>query len=184
MALKIRLRRMGRKNAPTYRVVVAESSMPRDGRIVESLGHYNPRTEPVTLKIDRARALHWIDMGAVPTETAKALLKRAGIFGPEPSVVAEAVGAMVEGTKKVAKRATGAARAVATRATATAKAVAEEVRETAAEVLVEVRETAADVVEEVRETAGEVVDGVRDRVGRGADPDAEVPAEGEEPAQQ
>ena len=88
MALKIRLRRMGRKKAPTYRLVVAESSMPRDGRFVAAIGHYNPRTEPLTLVVDREKALFWIGQGAVPTDTAKSLMKRAGVFGPAPTVAA------------------------------------------------------------------------------------------------
>ena len=90
MALRIRLRRMGRKKAPSYRIVVAESSMPRDGRFVASIGHYNPRTEPITLKVDRERALYWLDKGAKPTDTARSLLKRAGVFGPAPAVTEEA----------------------------------------------------------------------------------------------
>ena len=111
MALKIRLRRMGRKDAPTYRVVVAESSMPRDGRFVESLGHYNPRTEPITLVIDRDRALQWLAKGAVPTDTARSLLKKAGVFAPAPAeeaagVVATAVGA-VKGAAGSVKSAAG-----------------------------------------------------------------------------
>ncbi len=169
MSLRIRLRRMGRKNAPTYRVVVAESSMPRDGRIVEKIGHYNPRTEPATLSIDRARALYWIGHGATPTETAKALLKKAGVFRPEAE--ASVVEAVVEGAKK----ASGAAKAAATKASGAAKKVVadareaagevvEEARETVAEVTEEVREAAADVIEEVRETAAEVVEEVRETV--------------------
>ncbi|MBA2670190.1 MAG: 30S ribosomal protein S16, partial [Gemmatimonadetes bacterium] len=71
MALKIRLRRMGRKKAPTYRLVVAESSMPRDGRFVANIGHYNPRTQPITLVVDRAQALQWMAKGAMPTDTAR-----------------------------------------------------------------------------------------------------------------
>ena len=90
MALKIRLRRMGRKKAPTYRIVVAETTMPRDGRFVASIGHYNPRTEPLTLQVDRDRALFWLDQGAIPTDTAKSLLKRAGVFGPAPTATEEA----------------------------------------------------------------------------------------------
>ena len=105
MALKIRLRRMGRRNAPTYRVVVAESSMPRDGRIVENLGHYNPRTEPATLVVERNRALYWIERGAVPTETAKALLKRAGIFRPEAEAAAMAAAAAEAAEKAKAEKA-------------------------------------------------------------------------------
>jgi small subunit ribosomal protein S16 len=161
MALKIRLRRMGRRNAPTYRIVVAESSMPRDGRIVASIGHYNPRTTPVTLSVDRTQALHWIEVGAQPTETAKALLKRAGIFRPEESVVAAAAATVVEAVKDTAKKATGAAKTVASKAKAAgekaadaAKDVAEDVREVAADAV----EAIADVAETVREKASDVVE--------------------------
>lgn len=125
MALKIRLRRMGRRNAPTYRIVVAESSMPRDGRIVENIGHYNPRTEPMTLAVDRSRALHWIGSGAVPTETVKSLLKKAGVFKPEEeSVVERAAHAVSDTAKKAAK----AAKTAASKAAEAAEDAAEKVR--------------------------------------------------------
>ena len=106
MALKIRLRRMGRRNAPTYRIVVAESSMPRDGRIVESLGHYNPRSTPKTLSVDRTRSLYWIERGAVPTETAKALLKKAGVFRPEEeaNLIAAAAANLAASAKKAGSK--------------------------------------------------------------------------------
>ena len=79
MAVKMRLRRMGAKKAPFYRVIVADSRSPRDGRFIEELGYYNPRTEPVELKIDAERAKVWLKNGAQPTETVKALLKKSGI---------------------------------------------------------------------------------------------------------
>ena len=77
--VKIRLRRMGAKKAPTYRVIVADGRSPRDGRFIEEIGYYNPRTEPVELKIDTDKAKAWIANGAQPTETVKALLKKSGI---------------------------------------------------------------------------------------------------------
>lgn len=80
MAVKIRLRRTGAKKQPTYRVVVADSRFPRDGRFIEEIGHYNPRTEPVTVVIDSDKAKKWISNGAQPTETVKALLKKSGII--------------------------------------------------------------------------------------------------------
>src|SRR5690606_9890314 len=113
MALRIRLRRMGRRNAPTYRIVVAESSMPRDGRIIESIGHYNPRTDPLTLAVDRNRALHWLDKGATPTDTVHALLKRAGVFKPESELTVAAAAAAVVATAKKAGRAVKGAAAKA-----------------------------------------------------------------------
>ncbi|MBO5682650.1 MAG: 30S ribosomal protein S16 [Clostridia bacterium] len=79
MAVKIRLKRTGAKKAPTYRVVVADSRSPRDGRFIEEIGHYNPRTEPVEIVINAEKAQTWIKNGAQPTETVKALLKKSGI---------------------------------------------------------------------------------------------------------
>ena len=79
MAVKIRLKRMGAKKAPFYRVVVADSRYPRDGRFIEELGYYNPTTNPVDIKIDIEKAQTWIKNGAQPTETVKSLLKKAGM---------------------------------------------------------------------------------------------------------
>ena len=79
MAVKIRLRRMGAKKAPFYRVVVADSRFPRDGRFIEEIGYYNPISNPVEIKIDAEKAKTWIKNGAQPTETVKALLKKNGI---------------------------------------------------------------------------------------------------------
>ena len=80
MAVKIRLRRMGAKKAPFYRVVVADSRYPRDGRFIEEIGYYNPLTEPSTVEIDAEAAKKWIANGAQPTETVKTLLKKNGIL--------------------------------------------------------------------------------------------------------
>ena len=79
-AVKIRLRRMGAKKAPFYRVVVADSRFPRDGRFIEEIGYYNPISEPVEIKIDAEAAQKWIKNGAQPTDTVKALLKKNGII--------------------------------------------------------------------------------------------------------
>ena len=79
MAVKMRLRRMGMKKAPFYRVIVADSRSPRDGRFIEELGYYNPLTEPAEIKIDAEKAKKWIANGAQPTETVKSLLKKSGI---------------------------------------------------------------------------------------------------------
>lgn len=76
--VKIRLRRVGAKGQPSYRLVVADSRAPRDGRFIETIGFYNPRTEPETIEIDEARALHWLNIGAQPTETVARLLKNRG----------------------------------------------------------------------------------------------------------
>lgn len=80
MATKIRLRRQGAKKAPFYRVVVADSRSPRDGRCIEELGYYNPVADPIELKIDEEKALKWLKTGAEPSETVKVLLKKAGIW--------------------------------------------------------------------------------------------------------
>ncbi|WP_353892131.1 30S ribosomal protein S16 [Proteinivorax hydrogeniformans] len=81
MAVKMRLKRMGSKKRPFYRVVVADSRAPRDGRFIEELGYYNPRTEPVELKIDADKAQDWLNKGAQPSDTVKTLLKKAEIIG-------------------------------------------------------------------------------------------------------
>ena len=76
--VKIRLRRMGAKKAPFYRIVVADSRYPRDGRFIEEIGTYDPANTTSTLKVDAERAQAWIKTGAQPTETVKSLLKKAG----------------------------------------------------------------------------------------------------------
>ena len=78
MAVKIRLRRMGAKKAPFYRVVVADSRFPRDGRFIEEIGYYDPTKEPAVVKIDAQKAEQWIKNGAQPTDTVKKLLKKNG----------------------------------------------------------------------------------------------------------
>ena len=79
MAVKIRLRRIGAKKNPFYRVVVADERMPRDGRFIEEIGYYDPLKSPAEVKIDAEKAKKWISNGAQPTETVKALLKKNGI---------------------------------------------------------------------------------------------------------
>ena len=80
MAVKIRLRRMGAKKSPFYRIVVADSRFPRDGRFIEEIGTYNPLTEPVQVKVDADAAKKWIANGAQPTDKVKALLKANNII--------------------------------------------------------------------------------------------------------
>ncbi|MBQ1283451.1 MAG: 30S ribosomal protein S16 [Acutalibacteraceae bacterium] len=80
MAVKIRLRRMGAKKAPFYRIVVADSRYPRDGRFIEEVGYYNPLTNPAEVKVDAEKVQKWIGNGAQPTDTVKALLKKNGIL--------------------------------------------------------------------------------------------------------
>ncbi|MBQ7226506.1 MAG: 30S ribosomal protein S16 [Clostridia bacterium] len=79
MAVKMRLRRMGAKKAPFYRVVVADERSPRDGKFIDEIGYYNPLTNPAEIKIDAEKAEKWIANGAQPTETVKSLLKKSGI---------------------------------------------------------------------------------------------------------
>ncbi len=79
MAVKMRLTRLGAKKAPFYRVIVADSRSPRDGRFIEEIGYYNPLTNPAEIKIDAEKAKKWIANGAQPTETVKSLLKKSGI---------------------------------------------------------------------------------------------------------
>jgi small subunit ribosomal protein S16 len=80
MAVKIRLRRMGTKQTPFYRVVVADERTARDGRFLESLGTYDPRKNPVGLKLDADKALRWLERGAQPTDTVRTLLRSAGVL--------------------------------------------------------------------------------------------------------
>lgn len=94
MAVRIRLRRMGAKKQPFYRVVVADSRSPRDGRFLDTIGTYNPRTEPAEIRIDREKALAWLEKGAEPTDSARSLLSKAGIWqrfrtGKWPAAAAE-----------------------------------------------------------------------------------------------
>lgn len=77
--VKIRLKRIGAKKAPTYRLVVADSRYPRNGKFIEEIGYYSPIAEPVQLSIDADKAKDWLSKGAQPTETVKALLKKSGI---------------------------------------------------------------------------------------------------------
>lgn len=79
MAVKIRLKRMGAKKAPFYRIVVADSRSPRDGRFIEEIGYYNPLTEPSVIKVDAEKAKQWIKNGAKPTDTVKSILQKEGV---------------------------------------------------------------------------------------------------------
>ncbi|HEX2208839.1 MAG TPA: 30S ribosomal protein S16, partial [Longimicrobium sp.] len=150
MALKIRLRRMGRKKAPHYRIVVAESAMPRDGRFVAKVGHYNPTTQPATLVVDRDKALQWMAKGAMPTDTVQSLFRKAGVYTDQPTAVAEAATAVTDVARKAGKAVSGAAAAAAGAVASAASAVAD--------------------------AAKDVVETVTDRVSGGADEAAAAPA--------
>ena len=80
MSVKIRLKRVGRKKVDQYRIVVADIRSPRDGKFLESIGYYQPQSEPSTVKIDEERALYWLSKGATPTEKVRSLLKEQGIL--------------------------------------------------------------------------------------------------------
>ena len=79
MAVRIRLTRVGATKQPTYRLVVADSRSARDGRAIDTIGHYNPRTDPITIQIDEAKAKDWLSKGAQPSDTVRRLFKNAGI---------------------------------------------------------------------------------------------------------
>ena len=78
--VKIRLRRMGKKKAPFYRIVVADSRYPRDGRFIEEVGYYDPMKEPADIKVDEEKVKSWLEKGAQPTETVKAILVKSGVI--------------------------------------------------------------------------------------------------------
>ncbi|HEY8450164.1 MAG TPA: 30S ribosomal protein S16 [Bacillota bacterium] len=80
MAVKIRLKRMGAKKQPHYRLVVTDSRSTRDGRFVEEIGHYNPTAQPAIVQLDEEKALRWLDRGAQPSDTVRALFRQAGIW--------------------------------------------------------------------------------------------------------
>jgi len=80
LAVKLRLRRMGRKKRPFYRIVAADARAPRDGRFIEEIGYYNPMTHPHVIEVKEDRALYWLQQGAIPTDTVKSLLRRKGII--------------------------------------------------------------------------------------------------------
>ncbi len=90
--VKIRLMRMGMKGKPSYRVVVSDARSPRDGRIIENIGWYNPLTEPSTIQIDAERAKYWLGVGAQPSESVLSLLERAGVVPRTERVYQPATG--------------------------------------------------------------------------------------------
>jgi len=137
MAVRIRLRRMGRKKQPHYRIVVADSLSPRDGRFVESLGYYKPLTQPARLVLDMERVDHWLEEGAQPSATVKNLITKARRGGDGTVAVGE-VGAEEREAKRaeeLAEKRTAekkAAEAKAAAEAAAAEAVAAEAAEAAA----------------------------------------------------
>ena len=104
--VRIRLRRVGRKRQPSYRIVVADSRSPRDGRYIEIIGFYNPRTQPSTMQVDEGRALYWLQNGAQPSDAVRRILDKLGTLGRlERLHKGEAVEALVaEAEQQVAER--------------------------------------------------------------------------------
>jgi small subunit ribosomal protein S16 len=173
--VRIRLRRVGRKKQPSYRIVVADSRSPRDGRYLEIIGFYNPRTQPTTMTVKEDRALYWLQVGAQPSEPVRRILNKLGTMGrlerlsqgedmaalvAEAEAEAAARGPIspktsypaISRAEKVAKK--------AARAETAAEATAEAVDGTAEDVVAEadeeaVVETAEDVVAEADEEAAE-----------------------------
>lgn len=87
--VKLRLRRMGAKKRPSYRIVAADSRSPRDGAFIESVGFYDPITDPATIRVDLERARHWLNVGAQPTETVASIFKKMGVYGSDSAPVAD-----------------------------------------------------------------------------------------------
>ena len=104
--IKLRLRRMGRKGQPHYRIVAADSRWPRDGRFIEIIGYYNPRTEPATVEINVERARYWVEHGAQPTETVRSLLVKLGVLpGHQATTPSQAAGMQGLSTRDASVRA-------------------------------------------------------------------------------
>jgi small subunit ribosomal protein S16 len=155
MAVKIRLRRMGRKKAPHYRIVVADSTAPRDGRFVESLGYYKPLESPARLVVDLERVDYWVGQGASPSDTVKSLVEKARKGGDDtvavgevdPAAAREAKAAAAEARRKKEAEAKAAAEAeakAAAEAEAKAAAEAEAQAKAEAEAAAAAEEAAAD----------------------------------------
>ncbi len=118
--LRIRLRRVGGKKQPSYRIVVAESTAPRDGKSVETVGFYNPRTEPETIQVKEERVLHWLSVGAQPSDSVVRLLKKVGTIERfERMKAGESVAALPEEAQAGAQSVTPQAKPVAQKEPAT-----------------------------------------------------------------
>ena len=171
MATRIRLRRMGAKKAPFYRVVVADSRSPRDGRFIEEIGYYDPTKNPSIIKIDEERAKYWMGTGAQPSETVKTLMARVGIIEEPVYKTTPETKAAVAVEAADPQPAAEAAAAVAVEAEVVAEA---EVVEVAAEAEVaEVEEAAAP------EAADEAVEAATLDLPEVADEEPETEAEAE-----
>ncbi|HFC12770.1 MAG TPA: 30S ribosomal protein S16 [Anaerolineae bacterium] len=158
MMLRIRLARRGKKRQPSYRVVVADSKSPRDGKYVEQIGRYDPMTNPSTFSIKEGRALYWLSVGAQPSDAVRRLLDKSGVIALLKRLHAgESMEALVAEVDGVA--APAVEESIEEVVEDAAEAV-EEVVEDAAEAVEEVVEDAAEAVEEVVEDAAEAVEEV------------------------
>ena len=122
MAVKLRLKRMGKKQAPYYRIVAADSRVKRDGKAIEEIGSYDPKKNPAEIKIDREATLRWLKTGAQPTDTVRSILSKEGImkeFHESKSVKKEAKKEVVK--KETAKKTTAAKKATTAKKTTTTK---------------------------------------------------------------
>lgn len=155
--LRIRLARRGKKRQPSYRIVVAESSSPRDGRYVEQIGHFNPMVNPEVFKLEEDRALHWLNVGAQPSDAVRRLLEKQGTMERLARVQAG------ESLEAVANEFNGVEAPVAETVAEVAEVVAEAAEEAPAEEAVEaVEEVAAEVVEEAEAAVEEVAEEATD----------------------
>ncbi|MBA2363526.1 MAG: 30S ribosomal protein S16 [Chloroflexia bacterium] len=123
---------MGAKKQPVYRVVVADARSPRDGRVIETIGHYNPRTEPATIVINEERALRWISVGAQPTIVVSKLMKRAGVGEPKPEVTDDPTVETASPARRPRKKAAAAEQETVQAADAEPAAPAQAIQEPAA----------------------------------------------------
>jgi small subunit ribosomal protein S16 len=146
LAVKIRLMRVGKKKQPTYRIVVADGRKPRDGRFIEILGQYAPREEPSIVNLDNERALHWLNNGAQPTETAAKLLEVAGVWDEYKAAAGKVAAAKpkVKVKAKAVKESPPAPEPAAPAAAAEAPAAVAPAEEAAAEGAPAAEETAAE----------------------------------------
>ncbi len=175
--LKIRLRRVGAKKQPSYRIVVAESTSPRDGRFLEILGHYNPRTEPETVVVNVDRAAYWVSHGAQPTEAVDRLLKKQGVYDSlkagqagQGGVAAAAAGVVSTVTETASSAAAKAADVVSGAASSLVDVAAPAVS-TVADAATTAASTVADAASSVAAKAADVVSSAVDTVRGNTDDD-------------
>jgi len=155
--VKIRLRRTGAKKQPNYRVVVTDSRSPRDGKFIETIGHYNPRTEPVTVEIDAERALYWLSVGAQPSPAVSRMLDKMGIMAQVTAVrKGEVPIDEILAQLQAEKAETVVAKSVV--AAVVAEAVAQEVEQVAEEAVVEALEADEEIAAEAELEAAEAVE--------------------------